>query len=182
MARGPLSRKVTQSVTTLADLAIKQKPHSHPDPKYSSLYSDVVITLTRVGTFPPPPAYFTFVFLADLDKAEHEEDHRHHPRHHRLRSPPPDRRRLVRAHLRPPSSPSTSPLPPSAAAPPSPPTRAPPADALAAAVQERRRLLPRVRVSLPPMSRSPALTPSNYFDRPFAVVAATLYVAATLHP
>ena len=53
------------NLCTLADLAIKLKPHSHPDPKYSSLYLDVVITLTRVGTF-PPPAYFTFVFLVDL--------------------------------------------------------------------------------------------------------------------
>ena len=52
-------------VTTLSDLAIKLKPQSHPDPKYSSLYLDVVITLTRVGTF-PPPAYFAFVFLANL--------------------------------------------------------------------------------------------------------------------
>ena len=49
---------------TLADLAIQLKPHRYPDPKYSSLYLDVIITLPRVGPF-SPPAYFAFVFLAD---------------------------------------------------------------------------------------------------------------------
>ena len=73
---------------TLADLAIKLKPHSHPDPKYSSLYLDFVITLPLVGTF-SPPAYYVFVFLADFDKAAHKEHHHHHPRRHCLCSPLP---------------------------------------------------------------------------------------------